>query len=913
MLRPQTTYYARVKAVTPAAESEYSNIVSVTTLPGIIDEPIIAPLAIVLDKIETTDTTAILYLRNLNDAVQEYRISLSQVADFSTTVLNQLVYKVGVNTSTSRLDDIESQVISLSGLSPGTLYYLRIQSVNNLGASAIYSQSITTKAILRSPVIIGTTSLTAIDATIEWCEVVGAVSYRLDISTSPVFTTFIVNNLNITDTSYTVTVLLENTTYYYRLRSVSSSSTSSNTDVESFTTLDGTNTYTGASLAINTPVLRGGVIAKTNSLAVYWRPVLNASLYEISISTSNSFTAPVTEILSATDFEFTGLNDATVYYVRLRAINNNLYSDYVYASSSTLSLDSFLSPPQLMPITSQYSTSIVVNWIKRTYATRYFIEVSTDVAFSNIIRSVSTGDFNSYRFESLNPSTQYYIRISGASSIAQSTTSAPLSVVTAASLSLPIGLVSSIKLNGVQLQWIANSIYNRYLLTVQRQTSSQAYEDVLDGLYTRLDVGASTNYLLDKFLQADTSYRWKITGVTVSGDEKESNFNFFTTQTLTPVLSLSPINQKLTWTGNLTNISVSTDTTFKSCIKGWSSRTLEASEVFSKAISVQKLIQSSANLYIRGEYQSPAGNLTTSSILYTGDLDVLVTKQSISTSTFQVEWRAGDRDSLSKKYAVRVESFVSGTWVPLAPYNYRTEIGEVNSFNLRNLLPNTNYRFYLSYEEAGRYKDIPMIEFTTNSLLDAFNLPTSSTLLAPIVAINYLTTDRVCLDVNAGASIVAIRVAQDANFKKVVYYAEISSGLHVVELPMPGKYYIEAVAFTLSNKSASTASLVAILPEALTTVLPITAVPTLSSVVVINSNEVAVSISNAPGATGFTIELSKDSSFTVLDREYSVVYEPGRALILGLLAGQLYYARVYAYNKTSITNYSQSIIIDTIS
>src|SRR5690606_25304445 len=70
--------------------------------------------------------------------------------------------------------------------------------------------------------------------TANWGSVTGAVSYRLDVSTSGSFSTYIsgYNNLTVSGTSQLVEGLATSAAYYYRVRAVNSSgnpSSNSNT------------------------------------------------------------------------------------------------------------------------------------------------------------------------------------------------------------------------------------------------------------------------------------------------------------------------------------------------------------------------------------------------------------------------------------------------------------------------------------------------------------------------------------------------------------------------------------------------------------------------------------------------------------------------------------------------------------
>jgi hypothetical protein len=87
---------------------------------------------------------------------------------------------------------------------------------------------------LAAPQARNATNVTASSFTANWSSVSGATGYRLDVSTSNSFTTYVplYHDLDVGNTtSYNVTGLSANTTYYYRLRAYNACGTSSNSNV----------------------------------------------------------------------------------------------------------------------------------------------------------------------------------------------------------------------------------------------------------------------------------------------------------------------------------------------------------------------------------------------------------------------------------------------------------------------------------------------------------------------------------------------------------------------------------------------------------------------------------------------------------------------------------------------------------
>src|SRR5438067_1493663 len=96
-----------------------------------------------------------------------------------------------------------------------------------------------TPCTLAAPNAQSATNITFNSFTAHWSSVSGATGYRLDVSTTNHFTTYVpgYQDLDVGNvTSYPVTGLNANTTYYYRVRAYNGCATSNNSSVKSVTT-----------------------------------------------------------------------------------------------------------------------------------------------------------------------------------------------------------------------------------------------------------------------------------------------------------------------------------------------------------------------------------------------------------------------------------------------------------------------------------------------------------------------------------------------------------------------------------------------------------------------------------------------------------------------------------------------------
>jgi phosphodiesterase/alkaline phosphatase D-like protein len=168
---------------------------------------------------------------------------------------------------------------------------------------------------LAAPTASAATNVTKSGFTAHWTSVTGATSYRLDVSTSSTFSSFLTGyqNLDVGNvTSRSVTGLSAGRTYYYRVRAHNTAATSGNSNVISAATVPAAPT---ASAATN---------VTTSGFTAHWTSVTGATSYRLDVSTSSTFSSFVTGyhdlgVGNVTSRSVTGLNTKTTYFYRVRA------------------------------------------------------------------------------------------------------------------------------------------------------------------------------------------------------------------------------------------------------------------------------------------------------------------------------------------------------------------------------------------------------------------------------------------------------------------------------------------------------------------------------------------------------------------------------------------------------------------
>ena len=173
------------------------------------------------------------------------------------------------------------------------------------------------------------TNVTKSGFTANWSSVLAATSYRLDVSTSITFSSYLIGYQNFdlgNVISRSVSGLSAGTTYYYRVRAHNSAGTSVNSNVISVATVPAAPT---ASAATN---------VTTSSLTAHWSSVKGATSYKLDVSAASTFSSYLIgyqnlDMGNVINRSVGGLSAGRTYYYRVRAhdsggtsVNSNVVS-----------------------------------------------------------------------------------------------------------------------------------------------------------------------------------------------------------------------------------------------------------------------------------------------------------------------------------------------------------------------------------------------------------------------------------------------------------------------------------------------------------------------------------------------------------------------------------------------------------
>ncbi len=167
---------------------------------------------------------------NAASGASSYRVQLSTSATFATLVTDQ--------------SGLTGTSLATGGLVNGTVYVWRVNATNAVGTSTWSAVAGFTTATLLLPPSAPVQSAPANGAlgvsltpTISWNAVAGAVSYRLQISSNPGFTSAVSDQSGIAGLSSSVSGLANSTLYYLRMSATNAGGEGPWSTVSSFTTV----------------------------------------------------------------------------------------------------------------------------------------------------------------------------------------------------------------------------------------------------------------------------------------------------------------------------------------------------------------------------------------------------------------------------------------------------------------------------------------------------------------------------------------------------------------------------------------------------------------------------------------------------------------------------------------------------
>ncbi len=261
--------------------------------------------------------------------------------------------------------------------------------------------------------------------TLLWCPSAGALSYRVQVSTSSGFATTVLDRSGLGSTSTDATGLAGGTLYYWRAAASGSGGTSAWSPSWRFTTVAAPTSPPPA------PTLyfpRNGATGVSTSPTLQWNAAAGATSYRLQVSTAWDFRTTVVDRsgIASASAPVSGLAAGSVYYWRVSAANSAGSSAWSAAWSFTTAGTPPGGPPGvpalLLPPNGATSVPITptLKWATSTGATSYRLQIATSSSFGKLVYDQSGIPTNSMTVHGLSAATLYYWRVSAANSVGAS-------------------------------------------------------------------------------------------------------------------------------------------------------------------------------------------------------------------------------------------------------------------------------------------------------------------------------------------------------------------------------------------------------------------------------------------------------------------------------------------------------------
>jgi hypothetical protein len=390
-LANKTKYYWRVKSLKGSDTSAWAASRNFTT---IVDTPSVPSLTAPTDGALSQGISLALTWGAASDATS-YRLQVATDAGFASLVINDST----ITTS--------SKTVSLSN---ATTYYWRVNA-KNLAATSAFSATRSFSTKLATPSVIQPANAATnqpLALAVKWSTVQGGATYRVHVSTSSTFATYLINTTTSAD-SLPLAGLLNKTKYYWRVNAIAASGDTSlfPSTAWNFTTIVDT---PGAPVLL-TPT-NGTKSTAIGPTALTWNSVTDAASYRIQIATDSLFQSLALDDSTPTSASKSvgSLLVSTKYYWRVNAKN-------VAGTSAYSAIWTFTTRPTTPAIISPgtnstgQSTVPVLHWTTAADIATVRVQVSTATTFSPITVD-QTVAADSLTIGPLANKTKYYWRVS---------------------------------------------------------------------------------------------------------------------------------------------------------------------------------------------------------------------------------------------------------------------------------------------------------------------------------------------------------------------------------------------------------------------------------------------------------------------------------------------------------------------
>jgi photosystem II stability/assembly factor-like uncharacterized protein len=252
----------------------------------------------------------------------------------------------------------------------------------------------------------------SLDPVLFWASVDVVDSYRLQVSTSSSFSSPVIDESGISDTSYSVNGLDDDRKHYWRV----AAEYGGEINIWSVTYNFRTRVSPPSAPSLRSP--GDGAEGVPRMLNLDWTYVSGTDTYHLQVAEDSEFSLLVFEdsTITGTDYDVGPLGEETKYYWRVRAKNEGGISPYSDTYNFTTSIYLINPPPapelilpdngvRLQPVTLE------LNWSYVSSADTYHLQVSENPGFSDPVINDSTLTNDEQTVGPLEESTTYYWRV----------------------------------------------------------------------------------------------------------------------------------------------------------------------------------------------------------------------------------------------------------------------------------------------------------------------------------------------------------------------------------------------------------------------------------------------------------------------------------------------------------------------
>jgi hypothetical protein len=385
---------------------------------------------------------------------------------------------------------------------------------------------------LMAPILVSPANGTygiSISPVLAWNSSIGALSYRVQVSSSPSFAALLSDSSGILDTTRTLSGLSKGMKYYWRAIATYSRGSSDWCMPAEFTTvLD----PPAAPVAMS-PV--SGAENQPVALTLAWHFASTAASYHIQVSLTADFSAPLIDSTGIIDTTYTppGLANNTRYFWRVSASNSGGASGWMTIAYFTTIVAIPSAPPIVSPAmgATNVTTDPSLIWHALPGTVSYRIQLATNPNFISPIKDTAGVTDTILACAGLGKSIQYYWRVNATNVGGTSLWCTPANFITIAELPPAPIIISPV--SGAENQPLAAiMVWHKVLQarTYQIKVSLNADFSTL----VKDSSGVVDTSLMLSGLMKYTRYYWAMRAVNSAGSSAWTTTIYFTTVSSIP-------------------------------------------------------------------------------------------------------------------------------------------------------------------------------------------------------------------------------------------------------------------------------------------------------------------------------------------------------------------------------------------